>query len=76
MKYSRSLTSVVVFRPDPPRGGPRAGPKKVTGGPLLQESSSSDRKDTATNRMHTLAMIEKHVGRSVVIFGFIRKSNF
>ena len=27
MKYSRSLTSVVVFRPDPPRGGSRAGPK-------------------------------------------------
>ena len=27
MKYSWSLTSVVVFRPDPPRGGSRAGPK-------------------------------------------------
>ena len=27
MKYSRSLTSVVVFRPDPPRGGSRMGPK-------------------------------------------------
>ena len=27
MKYSRSLTSVVVFRLDPPRGGSRAGPK-------------------------------------------------
>ena len=25
MKYSRSLTSVVVFRPDPSRGGSRAG---------------------------------------------------
>ena len=27
MKYSRSLTSVVVFRPDPLGGGSRAGPK-------------------------------------------------
>ena len=27
MKYSWSLTSVVVFRPDPPRGGSRMGPK-------------------------------------------------
>ena len=27
MKYSRSLTSVVVFRPDPSRGGSRAGQK-------------------------------------------------
>ena len=26
MKYSRSLTSVVVFQPDPPRGGSRARP--------------------------------------------------
>ena len=26
-KYSRSLTSVVVFRPDPPRGGATAGQK-------------------------------------------------
>ena len=27
MKYSWSLTSIVVFQPDPPRGGSRAGPK-------------------------------------------------
>ena len=27
MKCSWSLTSVVVFQPDPPRGGSRAGPK-------------------------------------------------
>ena len=53
MKYSRSLTSVVVFRPDPSRGGSRAGQKKVMGGPLLQETSSSDRKATATNQMHS-----------------------
>ena len=29
----------------------RAGQKKVKGGPLLQETSSSDRKATATNQM-------------------------
>ena len=50
MKYSWSLTSVVVFRPDPPRGGSRAGQKYVAG-PVLQETSSSDWKATATNRM-------------------------
>ena len=53
MKYSWSLTSVVVFRPDPPRGGSRVGQNWVTGGPLLQETSSSDRKATATNQMHS-----------------------
>ena len=51
VKYSWSLTSVVVFRPDPPRGGSRAGPKYVTGSPLLLETSSSDRKATTTSRM-------------------------
>ena len=49
MKYSKYLTSVVVFQPDPPRGGSRAGPNKVTGVPLLQRTFSSDRKSTATN---------------------------
>ena len=53
MKYSSCLTSVVVFRPDPSRGGSRAGQKIGHGGPLLQETSSSDRKATATNRMHS-----------------------
>ena len=52
MKYSWSLTSVIVFWPDPPRGGSRAGQKYVTGGTLLQETSS-DRKATATNQMHS-----------------------
>ena len=52
MKYSWSPTSVVVFQPDPPRGGSRAG-QNMSRGPLLQESSSSDRKATATNRMHS-----------------------
>ena len=53
MKYSRSLTSVVVFRPEPSRGGSRAGQKQVIWGPLLQETSSSDQKATATNQMHS-----------------------
>ena len=53
MKYSWSLTSVVVFRPYPPRGGSRAGQNGSRGGPLLQETSSLDRKATATNRMHS-----------------------
>ena len=52
MKYSWSLTSVVI-RPDLSRGGSRAGPKKVTGGPLLQRTSASDLKATATNQMHS-----------------------
>ena len=52
MKYSLSLTSVVVFRPDPP-GRIQCGAKIRHGGPLLQESSSSDRKATAINRIHS-----------------------
>ena len=52
MKYSWSPTSVVVFRPDPPRGDPGRGQNRSRGGvPLLQETSSSDRKATVTNRM-------------------------
>ena len=35
----------------PPEADPGRG--KNTGGPLLQETSSSDRKATATNRMHS-----------------------
>ena len=35
------------------RGGSRAGQNEVKGGPLLQYSSSSDRKATATNRMYS-----------------------
>ena len=52
MEYSSFLTSVVVFWPDPPRGGSRAG-QKCHGGQLLQRTSSSDRMATATNRMHS-----------------------
>ena len=53
MKCSWSLTIVVVFRPDPSRGGSRAGQKYVTGGPFLQQTSPSDWKTTAINRMHS-----------------------
>ena len=52
MKYSRFLTSVVVFGPDPPRGGSRAGQKYVMEGTLHQRNFSSDRKGTGTNQMH------------------------
>ena len=74
MKYSWSLTSFVVFRPDPPRGGSRAGPKYVTGGPLLQQTSSSDRKATATNQMHSSDL--EACGKKCCYFGSIPKSNF
>ena len=53
VKCSWSLTSGVVFRPDPSRGESRAGPNEVTGGPLLQRTSASDWKAIATNRMHS-----------------------
>ena len=52
MKFTWSLTSVVVFRPDPSRSGSRAWQKWVTRGLLLQRTSS-DWKATATNRMHS-----------------------
>ena len=52
MKYSWSLTSVVFFRPDPPGADPGRGQNRSRG-PLLQETSSSDWKATATNRMHS-----------------------
>ena len=37
MKYSRSLTSVVVFRPDPPRGDPGQGKNRSRGVPFFKE---------------------------------------
>ena len=37
MKYSWSLTSVVVFRPDPPRGGSRAGQNRSWGVPFFKK---------------------------------------
>ena len=36
MKYSWSLTSVVVFRPDLPRGGSRTGQNRSGGSPSLR----------------------------------------
>ena len=57
MKNSRSLTCVVVFPTDPPRGRSRTEPKKVLegGGSFLLRSYSSDLnlKATTTNRMHS-----------------------
>ena len=52
MKYSWSLTSVVVFSARSTQGLIQGGAKIGQGGPLLQETSSSDPKATATNRMH------------------------
>ena len=47
------------------QGRIQGGAKIGHGGPLLQQTSSSDWKATATNRMHSSDL--KHVGRSVVI---------
>ena len=43
-------------------------------GPLLQRTSSSDRKATATNQMHSSDI--EALGKKCCYFGFIRKSNF
>ena len=54
MKNSRSLTRFKAFWLDPPRVDPGWGGAKLChGGPLLQNTSSSDRKATTTNRMHS-----------------------
>ena len=37
MKYSRSLTSVVVFRPDPPRADPGRGKNRSRGVPFFNK---------------------------------------
>ena len=54
MKFSWPCTCIKMFRPYPPRGGSRVRHKLVkgAGGSLLQKTSSSDWKATATNRMH------------------------
>ena len=74
MKYSWSLTSVVVFRPDPPRGRAKIGHGGGGGVPffkkLLLQTGRLQR------QTEWIAMIYKHVGRSVVTFGSIPKSNF
>ena len=51
MKYSWSLTSVVVFAARSAQGWIQGGAKIGHGCPLLQETFSSDRKSTATNQM-------------------------
>ena len=51
------------------QGGAKIGPR----GSILQRTSSSDRKATATYWMHSIDL--KHLGRSILIFGFIGKSN-
>ena len=54
MNCSWPRTCIKMFRPYPPGGGSRVKQKKLgMGGPLLQKTSSSDRKATATNRMHS-----------------------
>ena len=57
-----------------PQGRIQGGAKIGHGGTLLQETSSSDWKATATNQMHSNDL--EHVGRSVVTFSSISKSNF
>ena len=54
------------------QGGAKIGP----GGSLLQRTSSSDRKAAVQQQTECKAVIKKHLGRSIVIFGFIGKSNF
>ena len=73
MKYSRSLTSVVVFRPETPRCGSRAG-KIVHGVPFFKELLLQTGR--LKQQTECIAVIYNHVRRSVVILGFIRKSNF
>ena len=70
MKYSWSLTSVVVFRPDPPRGGA----KICHWGLLLQRTSSSDRKATAKNQMHSSDL--EACGKKCCYFWFHSKVKF
>ena len=53
-----------------PGGGTRAGPKKVTGGPLLHQTG------WLQQQTECIAMIYKLVVRSVVISGSIPKSKF
>ena len=52
MKCSWSGTCIKMFWPYLPRGGSRVRLKRSQGGPLLQKTSS-DRKATATNRIHS-----------------------
>ena len=53
MKYSWSLTSVDVFGQICVGADPGQGQNRSRGGPLLQRTSASDWKASATNRMHS-----------------------
>ena len=73
MKYSRSLTSVVVFRPDPSRGGSRTGQKLVTWVPFFKELLQTGRLQQQTE---CIAVIYNHVGEVLLIFCSILTSSF
>ena len=74
MKYSWSPASVVVFRPEPPIGGSRAGHNRLRRGPsyekLLLQTGCIEQQTKC------IRVIYKDVGWSVVVFGSIPKSNF
>ena len=54
-KNSMPCTCVKAFWPDPPWGRSRVRQEQVTGSP--KKTSFSDKKDTATNRMHSSDLI-------------------
>ena len=56
------------------QGWIQGGAKIGHGGPLLQETSSSDQKAKATNRMHSSDL--ETCGKKCCYFGSIPKSNF
>ena len=53
IKYSRPHTIVIDFLVNSAQGWIQGVAKIGHGGPLLQRTSSSDQKATATNRMHS-----------------------
>ena len=53
MKCSWPGTCVKMFWPYLPRGGSRARQNRSWGVPFFKKTSSSDRKATATNRIHS-----------------------
>ena len=72
MKYSWS--KCCYFWPDPPRGGSRVGQKYVTGVTFFKKLLLQTGR--LQQQTKCKAMIKKHVGRNVVNFGSIPKSNF
>ena len=73
MKYSWSLTSVVVFSQIHPWADPGRGQNR-SWGPLLQGTSSSDRKATATNQMDSNDL--EACGKNCCYFLFHSKVKF